>query len=63
MPSTEFTPVSAAPDVAVALFVDAGSDGQIREDWNSPETKIPKEFWDELKDAGQVHREAAVPTV
>jgi D-threo-aldose 1-dehydrogenase len=54
---------SAAPDVAVALVVGAGSDHQIREDWNSLETKIPNEFWGELKETGLIHRDAAVPTV
>lgn len=54
---------SAAPDVAVALVVGAGSDRQIREDWNSLQTKIPNEFWRDLKDSGLVHQEAATPSV
>jgi D-threo-aldose 1-dehydrogenase len=54
---------SAAPDVAVALVVGAGSDRQIREDWNSLQTKIPNSFWQALKDRGLVHRDAAVPSV
>src|ERR1035437_2120228 len=40
---------SAAPDVAVALVVGARSDRQIQEDYNSLQTKIPSEFWAELK--------------
>lgn len=54
---------SAAPDVAVALVVGAGSDRQISEDWNSLKTKVPDEFWSELKSSGLVHQDAAVPTV
>lgn len=54
---------SAAPDVAVALVVGAGSDRQIREDWNALQTKIPNEFWQELKSSGLVHPDAAVPAV
>ncbi|MDM9625203.1 aldo/keto reductase [Rhizobium sp. S152] len=54
---------SAAPDVAIALVVGAGSDCQIREDWNSLQTRIPNEFWAELKKDGLVHRDAAVPSV
>ncbi|WP_312407325.1 aldo/keto reductase [Rhizobium sp.] len=54
---------SAAPDVAVALVVGAGSDRQIREDWNSLQTKIPNEFWQELKDRSLVHQDASVPFV
>jgi len=54
---------SAAPDVAVALVVGAGSDRQIREDWNALKTKIPNEFWQKLKSSGLVHPDAAVPAV
>ncbi len=54
---------SAAPDVAVALVVGAGSDRQIREDWNSLQTKIPNDFWQELKAGGLIHKEAATPSV
>jgi len=54
---------SAAPDVAVSLIVGASSDRQIREDWNSLQAKIPDAFWQELKDGGLVHRDAATPAV
>jgi D-threo-aldose 1-dehydrogenase len=53
---------SFAPDVAVALVVGAGSARQIREDWNSLQTKIPDEFWQDLKDGGLVHQDAATPS-
>lgn len=54
---------SAAPDVAVSLIVGASSDRQICEDWNSLQAKIPEAFWQELKDGGLVHRDAATPSV
>lgn len=54
---------SAAPDVAVALVVGAGSDRQIREDWNSLHANIPNEFWTALKSKGLVHEDAMVPSI
>lgn len=54
---------SVAADVAVALVIGAGSDRQIREDWNALQTKIPNEFWQDLKSSGVVHPDAATPTV
>lgn len=53
---------SPAPDLAVALAFGAGSDRQIREDWNSLQAKVPDEFWQTLKDRGLIHGEAAVPS-
>jgi D-threo-aldose 1-dehydrogenase len=52
---------SAAADVAVALVVGARSDRQIQEDWNSLQTKIPTEFWDELKKQGLIESSASLP--
>jgi Aldo/keto reductase family len=40
---------SAAPDVAAALVVGASSEQQILADYTSMQTKIPAEFWAELK--------------
>lgn len=53
---------SAAPDVAVALVVGARSDRQIMEDWNSLRTKIPPQFWAELKQRGLIEADATLPT-
>jgi D-threo-aldose 1-dehydrogenase len=52
---------SAAPDVAVALVVGAGSARQILEDYNALQTKIPGEFWQELKSTGLIQSAAALP--
>jgi D-threo-aldose 1-dehydrogenase len=52
---------SAAPDVAVALVVGASSDRQILEDYNSMQSKIPAEFWQELKAEGLIEQAAAIP--
>ena len=52
---------SAAADVAVAPVVGARSDRQIQEDWNSLQTKIPTEFWDELKKQGLIESSASLP--
>src|ERR1700730_2334012 len=40
---------SASPDVAAALVVGASSEQQILADYTSMQTKIPAEFWAELK--------------
>src|SRR5450759_2051295 len=52
---------SAAPDVAVALVVGARSDLQIQEDYNSLQTKIPSEFWAELRQLGLIEANASLP--
>lgn len=52
---------SAAPDVAVSLVVGASSDQQILADYNSMQAKIPAEFWQELKSADLIERDAALP--
>jgi D-threo-aldose 1-dehydrogenase len=52
---------SAAPDVVVALVVGASNDRQILEDYNSMQTRIPVEFWQEMKANGLIDPAAAVP--
>jgi D-threo-aldose 1-dehydrogenase len=52
---------SSAPDVVVALVVGASSHRQILEDYNSMQSKIPAEFWQELKEGGLVEQAATVP--
>jgi D-threo-aldose 1-dehydrogenase len=52
---------SAAPDVAAALVVGAGSPEQILADYNSIHAKIPAEFWQELRSSGLIERAAATP--
>jgi D-threo-aldose 1-dehydrogenase len=51
---------SAAPDVAAALVVGVSTEHQILEDVTSMQTKIPAEFWAELKRQQLI--EAAAPT-
>jgi D-threo-aldose 1-dehydrogenase len=53
---------SAAADVAVALVVGARGDQQILEDWNSLQTKVPAEFWNDLRGQGLIEPGAAVPS-
>jgi D-threo-aldose 1-dehydrogenase len=53
---------SAAADVAVALVVGARSDQQILQDWNSLQTKVPTEFWDDLRSQSLIEAGAAVPS-
>ena len=52
---------SSAADVAVALVVGARSAEQIQEDFNSLGTKIPSDFWAELKQQGLIHANASIP--
>src|SRR3981189_2311133 len=52
---------SSAADVAVALVVGARSAQQIQEDWNSLQTKIPSDFWAELKQQGLIEKNASLP--
>jgi D-threo-aldose 1-dehydrogenase len=52
---------SAAADVAVALVVGARSGQQILQDWNSLQTKIPKDFWSELKGQKLIEAAATIP--
>jgi D-threo-aldose 1-dehydrogenase len=52
---------SAAPDVAAALVVGASSDQQILADYTSMQTKIPPEFWAELKAQKLIEQNAPTP--
>jgi D-threo-aldose 1-dehydrogenase len=52
---------SAAPDVAAALVVGARSQEQVLEDVTSVQTKIPAEFWSELKAQHLIEQNAPVP--
>ena len=52
---------SAAPDVAAALVVGASSEQQILADYTSMQTKIPSEFWADLKAQNLIEQNAPVP--
>jgi D-threo-aldose 1-dehydrogenase len=52
---------SAAPDVAAALVVGASSEQQILADYTSMQTKIPTQFWAELKAQNLIEQNAPVP--
>ena len=52
---------SAAPDVAAALVVGASSEQQILADYTSMQTKIPAEFWTELKAERLIEQNAPTP--
>ena len=52
---------SAAPDVAAALVVGASSEQQILADYTSMQTRIPAEFWAELKAQHLIEENAPVP--
>jgi D-threo-aldose 1-dehydrogenase len=52
---------SAAPDVAAALVVGCRSEQQILADYTSMQTKIPAEFWAELKAQNLIEQNAPVP--
>jgi D-threo-aldose 1-dehydrogenase len=52
---------SAAPDVAAALVVGASSEQQILADYTSMQTKVPAEFWAELKAQNLIEQDAPVP--
>jgi D-threo-aldose 1-dehydrogenase len=52
---------SAAPDIAAALVVGASSEQQILADYTSMQTKIPVEFWAELKAHNLIEQNAPVP--
>ena len=51
---------SAAPDVVAALVVGCRSEQQIIEDYTSMQTKIPAEFWLELKGQNLIEQNAPV---
>jgi D-threo-aldose 1-dehydrogenase len=52
---------SAAPDVAAALVVGASSEQQILADYTSMQTKIPAEFWTDLKAQKLIEQNAPIP--
>jgi D-threo-aldose 1-dehydrogenase len=52
---------SAAPDLAAALVVGAGNEQQILADYTSMQTRIPAEFWAELKAQKLIEQNAPVP--
>jgi D-threo-aldose 1-dehydrogenase len=52
---------SAAPDIAAALAVGASSEQQILADYTSMQTKVPAEFWAELKTKNLIEQNAPVP--
>jgi D-threo-aldose 1-dehydrogenase len=52
---------SASPDVAAALVVGASSEQQILADYTSMQTKIPAEFWVELKAQKLIEQNAPTP--
>jgi D-threo-aldose 1-dehydrogenase len=52
---------SAAPDTAAALVVGASSEQQILADYTSMQTKVPAEFWAELKAQNLIEQNAPVP--
>jgi D-threo-aldose 1-dehydrogenase len=52
---------SSAPDIAAALVVGASSEQQILADYTSMQTKIPAEFWADLKAKDLIEQNAPVP--
>jgi D-threo-aldose 1-dehydrogenase len=54
---------SAAPDVAAALVVGCRSEQQILADYTSMQTKIPAEFWTELKAQKLIEQNAPTPSL
>src|SRR5258707_8366272 len=54
---------SAAPDVAAALVVGCRSEQQILADYTSMQTKIPAEFWAQLKAQNLIEQNAPVSQI
>ena len=52
---------SAAPDVAAAVVIGVSTERQILEDYTSMQTKIPAEFWAELKSQNLIEQNAPAP--
>jgi len=52
---------SAAPDVAAALVVGVSREHQILEDYTSMQTRIPAEFWTDLKSQNLIEQNAPTP--
>jgi D-threo-aldose 1-dehydrogenase len=53
---------AAAPDVAAALVVGVSTEHQILEDFTSMQTRIPTEFWIDLKRQNLIEQDAPIPT-
>jgi len=53
---------SAAPDVVAALVVGCRSEQQVIEDYTSMQTKIPAEFWAEIKAQHLIEQNAPAPS-
>jgi D-threo-aldose 1-dehydrogenase len=53
---------SASPDVAAALIVGVSSEQQILADYTSMQTKIPAEFWADLKSKSLIEQNAPTPS-
>ena len=53
---------SSTPDVASALVVGCANPQQVLADYTSLNTKIPAEFWSQLRAEGLIERDAPVPT-
>jgi D-threo-aldose 1-dehydrogenase len=53
---------SASPDVAAALVVGASNEQQILADYTSMQTRIPAEFWAELKAKQLIEQNAPTPS-
>jgi D-threo-aldose 1-dehydrogenase len=54
---------SASPDVVSAIIVGVGREQQIVEDCTSMHTKIPAEFWTDLKQRGLIEQNAPTPSI
>jgi D-threo-aldose 1-dehydrogenase len=52
---------SIAPDVVAALVTGVSSPQQALENYTSLQTKIPQGFWSDLRSAGLIENDAAVP--
>jgi D-threo-aldose 1-dehydrogenase len=52
---------SAAPDVAAALVVGVSREQQILDDYTSMQTKIPADFWADLKSQSLIESDAPTP--
>jgi len=52
---------AAAPDVAAALVVGVSTEHQILEDFTSMQTRIPAEFWIDLKRQNLIEEDAPTP--
>ncbi len=52
---------SSAPDVAAALVVGCANPQQVLADYTSLKTKIPDQFWSNLRSEGLIASQAPVP--